>query len=147
MSRLRRPDDSGMRDAVGWEVDDAEFESVLALPGPRRYEYFVKRAASHGQLWGLRSEDGWVVAEDDQGDQYLPVWPHQRFAEASATGGWNDAVPVAIDVDEWVQEWLSDLDRDGMRVAVFQTPADQGVGVSAERLKRDLEAELEQFDL
>jgi hypothetical protein len=32
-------------------------------------------------------------------------------------------------------------------VAVFQTPDDQGVGVAPGRLKRDLEAELEQFQL
>jgi hypothetical protein len=37
---------------MGWEVDNEEFESVLGLPGIARYEYFVKRAASHGQLWG-----------------------------------------------------------------------------------------------
>jgi hypothetical protein len=132
---------------MGWQVTDAEFESVLGLPGNRRYEYFVKRAASHGQLWGLRAEDGWVVAEDDEGDQYLPVWPHQRFAEALATASWEDAVPVAIDVDEWVKGWLPSLERDGMHVAVFQTPADEGVGVSPERLRRDLETELEKFQM
>jgi hypothetical protein len=34
-----------------------------------------------------------------------------------------------------------------MRIAVFQTPDDQGVGVGTERLKRDLEDELSQFEL
>jgi hypothetical protein len=32
-----------------------------------------------------------------------------------------------------------------LRVAVFQTPDDHGVGVSPGRLKADLEAELAQF--
>ena len=130
-----------------WEVNDAEFTSVLALPGPRRYEYFVKRAASHGRLWGLRGERGWVIAEDDEGDQHFPVWPHPRFAQALATGQWSDAVPMAIDIDEWVDEWLPELDGDAMRVAVFQTPVDEGVGVSPQRMKRDLDTELEQFNL
>ena len=132
---------------MSWEVNEAEFTSVVDLAGPRRYEYFVKRAASHGRLWGLRGEGGWVIAEDDEGDQHFPVWPHQRFAQALATGRWSDAAPMAIDIDAWVDEWLSDLARDGIRVAVFQTPSDEGVGVSPQRLKRDLETELEQFNL
>ena len=127
---------------MNWHVDDAEFTSVLELPAPRRYEYFVKQAATHGQLWALRGEGGWVIAEDDSGNQHFPVWPHQRFAWVVATEQWSDAVPAAIDIDEWVEEWLPDLDRDGIRVAVFQTPDDQGVAVSPRRLKRDLDAEL-----
>jgi hypothetical protein len=131
---------------MGWKVNDAEFESVLALAGRVRYEYFVKRAASYGQLWGLRGDGGWVVAEDNDGNQHFPVWPHQRFAEACATGPWRGEEPVPLDVDEWVAEWLPDLEEDGMRVAVFQTPDDEGVGVAPSRLKRDLEAELAQFE-
>jgi Protein of unknown function (DUF2750) len=132
---------------MGWEVNDEEFESVLALPANRRYDYLVKRAASHGELWGLRGEGGWVVSEDDEGNQHFPVWPHQRFAQALAEGLWEGEKPVSIDIDEWVDAWLPNLERDGMRVAVFQTPDDKGVGVSPERLKTDLEAELEQFSL
>ena len=132
---------------MNWHVNDAEFTSVLGLPAPRRYEYFVKRAASHGQLWGLRGDWGWVIAEDDERNQHFPVWPHQRFAQAVATEQWSDGVPDAIDIDEWVEGWLPDLDRDGLRVAVFQTPDDQGVTVSPQRLKSDLDAALEQFNL
>ena len=132
---------------MSWEVNDAEFESVLALPGQVRYGYFVKRTASHGQLWGLRGDGGWVVAEDEEGNQHFPVWPHQRFAAACATGPWSGEKPVPLDVDEWVAGWLPDLEEDGMRVAVFQTPDDQGVGVAPSRLKRDLDAELAQFEL
>jgi Protein of unknown function (DUF2750) len=132
---------------MSWHVNDAEFTAVLELPAPRRYEYFVKRAASHGELWGLRADLGWVIAEDDGGDQHFPVWPHQRFAQALATGQWSDGVPAAVDIDRWVEEWLPDLDREGIRVAVFQTPDDQGVAVSPQRLKNDLDAELEQFNM
>jgi hypothetical protein len=43
---------------VTWVVNDEEFGSGLALPANGRYEYFVKRAASHGEVWGLRGEGG-----------------------------------------------------------------------------------------
>ena len=132
---------------MGWDVNDQEFESVVALPANQRYDYFIKRAASHGELWGLRGDGGWVVSADDEGDQYFPVWPHERFAAACAEGPWAGEEPVPVDIDEWVEAWLPNLERDGMRVAVFQTPDDKGVGVAPERLKSDLEAELAQFEL
>ena len=130
-----------------WKVNDEEFRSALLLPASRRYAYFVKKAASHGEVWGLRGEGGWVVAADNEEIQHFPVWPHARFAEACAEGPWAGEQSVAVDIDEWVEAWLPKLGEDGMRVAVFQTPEDQGVGVAPERLKRDLEDELAQFEL
>jgi catechol 2,3-dioxygenase-like lactoylglutathione lyase family enzyme len=118
---------------VTW-VNDKEFGSALALPASRRYAYFVKRAASHGELWGLRGDGGWVVAADDDEIPYFPVWPHRRFAEACAEGPWRGEKSVAVDIDDWVEAWLPKLEEDGMRVAVFQTPEDQGVGVAPRRL-------------
>jgi hypothetical protein len=79
--------------------------------------------------------------------RHFPVWPHRRYAEACASGAWPSDEAVAIDIDDWVQAWLPDLENDGMRIAVFQTPADEGVGVTPDRMKSDLEAELEQFEL
>lgn len=71
---------------MSWEVNDREFDSVLLLSASRRYEYLVKRSASHGELWGLHGDGGWVMAEDDDAKTHFPVWPHSRFAEACATG-------------------------------------------------------------
>jgi hypothetical protein len=136
-----------LRKAMSWEVNDDEFDSVLGLRGNQRYGYFVKRAASHGELWGLRGSGGWVVSEDDEGNQHFPVGPHSRFAQACAAGPWAEEATVAIDIDEWVEAWLPNLHRDGMRLAVFQTPGDQGVSVTPERLRQDLDDELSQFTL
>jgi hypothetical protein len=132
---------------MAWEVNDQEFRSVLELPGNKRYAYFVKRAASHGELWALRGEGGWVVAEDDEALPHFAVWPHPRFAKACAAGEWAGEKPEAIDIDAWVVAWLPNLERDGMRVLVFQTPDERGLSVGTERLRRDLEDKLSQFEL
>jgi hypothetical protein len=130
---------------AAWEVNDREFENVLALPAPRRYGYFIKRAAGHGELWGLHGHEGWVMAAGDDGTTYFPVWPHPRFAEACAAGSWAGEPPGPIDVDEWVEAWTPQLIREGFGVAVFQTPDDEGIAVTPERLKGDLEHELSLF--
>lgn len=132
---------------MSWDVNDKEFESVLALSPPNRYEYFSKRSASHGELWGLHGDQGWVMAEDDEGVMHFPVWPHQRYAQACSTGPWEAESPRPIDIDEWVEAWLPRFNDEGLRIAVFQTPEDQGIGVSPQRLKRDVEKELSLFEL
>ena len=132
---------------MSWEVNDAEFESVLALPAPSRYQYFIKRSAGHGELWGLHGDGGWVMAEDDEGRTFFPVWPHPRFAEACSSEAWADGLPQAIDIDDWVEAWIPKLSEEGSGVAVFQTPDDRGIAVSPERLQGDLEDELSQFKL
>lgn len=129
---------------MSWDLGEEEFESVVALPAQERYDYFVKRAASHGEVWSLRSEDGWVVAEEGR-EPYLPVWPHPRYALANAVGEWADAQAEAIDVDDFALAWTQKLDDDGMRVAVFPTPDAEATAVSPARLRRDLERELEQL--
>jgi hypothetical protein len=129
---------------VGWKLTDRERDSVLALPAGRRYGYFIKRAASHGAVWSLRADDGWTVAEDDEGRGMLPVWPHRDYAVACANGPWDGAAPTSIDIDTFVTSSLAQLERDDMLVLVFPAE-DQGEEVGTARLRRDLEAELERF--
>jgi Protein of unknown function (DUF2750) len=79
---------------MSWAVNDAEFEHVLALSAPRRYEYFIKRSAGHGELWGLHGDGGWVMAEDDDGRTLFPVWPPSTLRRSvfnRSMGGRNAA--------------------------------------------------------
>jgi len=130
-----------------WPGTSPTRKAIVRLSGPERYAYFVKRVASHGELCGLTDGRGWVIAVDDEGEKHIPAWPHPRFAASCAEGPWTGATPELIDIDDWVEAWLPKLRDDGLRVAVFQTPGDQGVGVGPDRLKSDLELELSKFDL
>ena len=132
---------------AAWDVNEPEFDRCSSSPATNVTATSSSASQVTGSFWGLRGEGGWVVAEDDEAVPHFPVWPHSRFADACAADLWAEERPAAIDIDEWVEAWLSNLERDGLRVAVFQTPEDQGVSVSASRLKRDLEDELARFSL
>ena len=127
---------------MNWKMHDKEFENVLALPPPRRYEYFVKKVADRELLWSLASDEGWVIMGDDEGHELVPVWPHERFAASCATGKFVDHEPRPIDLSNWIEKWTPGMQRDQLLVAVFPTPDGKGVPVTPERLKEDLEAEL-----
>jgi hypothetical protein len=127
---------------MAWEMHDREYETVLALPGERRYDYFLKRIADWQEVWSLRDEEGWALVAGDDGQELVPVWPHPRFAAGCATGAWEGYRPAVISLDHWQSRWLPGMARDGRAVAVFPTPEGKGVRVTPERLREDLDEEL-----
>lgn len=127
-------------------MSDREFVAVCALPGPDRYAHFVEQVADWGEVWSLRGPDGWVLAAGEDGQPVVPVWPHARYAEACAVGGWTGASPEAIPLDRWVAAWLPGLARDERGVAVFPVPSGSGMLVDPEQLAADLADAGEQFE-
>jgi hypothetical protein len=121
-------------------------ENALRLPGPERYEYFVKRVADCGALYGLQSAAGWALAGDEMGPRILPVWPHERFAELCKKGDWSDCTVVKIPLAEWFDELSKTLIAKSMGVAVFKLPEGRGVVVDPECLSNDLKEELSQME-
>ena len=82
---------------MSWNISEPEFRSILTLPGAKRYSYFIKKVSDWEEVWSLRNQDGWALAADPAGCEVVPVWPHQRFAEACIEGGWNDCEAAVID--------------------------------------------------
>jgi len=123
-------------------MNDQEFEAVSNLAGNRRYAYAIKKIADWGIVWSLGADDGWVLAGDAEGSEVVPIWPHPQFAAACALGSWVGNAPRPIELAAWLEKWIPGMMRDQRRVAVFPTPTNKGIVVSATRLKDDLEAEL-----
>ena len=127
-------------------LNDKHLENALAMPGPKRYEYFVKRVADWGTLYSLQSPSGWAVAEDKCGFKLLPVWPHKSFAELCKNGDWSDCITTAITLAEWFDDLGKTLTAESMKVTVFNLPNGRGVVVEPDRLSQDLREELSQLE-
>ena len=131
---------------MGRVINDKQFESISALPAPERYSHFVRQVADWQEVWSLRSDDGWVLLGDSDGQEYVPVWPHARYAEAFATDGFSGSSPTAIPLDAWLERWLPGIAADGRSIAVFPVSPSRGVTVSTEQLRADLERELQNYE-
>lgn len=131
---------------MSWNISQQEFESVLSLSDEKRYFYFLKKVADWEELWSLRNQDGWVLAADPDGHEVVPVWPHERFAQACIEGNWKDCKPSAIRLSEWMERWIPGMARDSRQVAVFQTPQDKGIVIHPDRLNDDLRDECQQYE-
>jgi hypothetical protein len=126
-------------------VDTREFEATLELQPLERYSYLVHRIAGSEEAWALRSEEGWVLINDDrqEGGDAFCLWPHPAFAQACILAGWEECAPEAIPLQELVEEVLPALEEDGIRIAVFPTPEGQVAIVDPSDFRHHLQEELE----
>lgn len=128
-----------------WILRDQEVSAMLQATDDKRYTYFIKRVADVEKIWGLKDDRGWVVMGDDEGQEVLPVWPHERYASACATGDWTNSQPEVISLNKWMSAWLPGLEREGRLIGVFPNLSGRAVVVSSAKLRLDIEAELERY--
>lgn len=83
-----------------------------------------------------------MLGADDAGRQFVPIWPHPRYAEASASGEWTNSTPAPIDVDEWLDEWTPDLLASSRLVGIFPATGHSEAAMDPTSFAADLRAEL-----
>ncbi len=127
------------------ELRDKEFESLLRTEGPKRYKYLVRSVVESQLVWSLAGPDGWVLMGDAEDRELTPIWPYAQCAQAFAVDEWRDTEPRSIPLDEWLENWIPGLAEDERLIAAFPVPSGQGVIVSPDRLKQDIEQELEWY--
>ena len=125
-----------------YRLNAKEYGAVRGLPIKTRYKYLVKRAADWQELWSLHSADGWVVGEDDDGREFIPVWPHPRFAESETNAVWADATPEPIEVHDWIDSWTTDLVHDKRLVGIFPVAGQENAVMEPWAFATDLRDEL-----
>lgn len=120
-----------------------ELEAVIKLPANKRYEYFIKKVVDFEEVWGLY-HDGWAISQDDTGKMLMPFWPKKEFAELCSIEEWSDYTPKSIDLDEFINDWLPGIKKDGYKLSIFWNNHDSAV-LEVDTLLRDLETELEKY--
>jgi hypothetical protein len=124
------------------KVSPKKMEAVLALPGIKRFEHFIKVIADVQEVWGLY-QDGWALAAADDGTTVFPLWPAKEYAQVCAANEWSDYEPHSISLNDFTEVLLPKLKLDGALPGVFFTPTSKGVTPSVDELKSALEAELQ----
>jgi hypothetical protein len=120
------------------KIDTRQLQAVVMLPGPQRYEYFIKRVAESGVVWSLY-RDGWALAKKQDGTLVFPLWPDSDFAQICADYEWAGYQPQSFALAELVDELLPQLEQDGIVTGVFYTPGARDVMPTAGLLRADLD--------
>ncbi|CZF80985.1 hypothetical protein GCE9029_02324 [Grimontia celer] len=95
-------------------------------------EHFVDASRQTGAIWGLHCKDGWVICDSAiyEDTDVMPFWSTREAAEIHCVDEWSEFAPVAIPLEEFVDEWLVDLAND----AVMLGP-DWGDDLSGEEIE------------
>ena len=127
-------------------MTNANLSDLLNLDGEERYDVFLSLVAEERDIWILVNADNQFlkIASDDEGIEYLPVWPAAAFAEAYAKGE-AGLTPKSLSLPDFFRKWVPGLTRDGVEVGVFPG-LDKSVWITeAEELKRDLQDAMSDF--
>jgi len=121
-----------------------QISSVLALPGPERYEHFIKQVVDWEEVWGLY-DDGWAMAGSDEDEDILPFWPHEDYAAICAEKDWAGFTPKSISLEEFMEDLLPRLKEDNVLPGIFFTPSGKSVTPSVDELLEHLQQELTKY--
>ncbi|GAB2687191.1 DUF2750 domain-containing protein [Aliiglaciecola sp. 3_MG-2023] len=106
----------------------SQFHDVIQLSPEKRHAYLLTQATIHQKIWILTDEHGCVMLNSEDED-CVPVWPSEEFAKYWATGDWADCTPKAITLSDWFERWTRGLEGDGVNIAVFPNPDEEGIVV------------------
>lgn len=126
------------------KINQRQIEAVIALPGPKRYEHFIKVVTDWEEVWGLYRND-WALAATDDGQKVFPVWPAKEYAELCKENEWSSYEAKSFSLSDFMNELLPNLKSDGVLVGVFYTHLNKGATPAVDQVMADLNRELENY--
>lgn len=102
-----------------------------------RYDFLVEQAKSEGTIWTLQDDDGCVMLTTEEED-CIPMWPSEEAAKQWAVDDWDNCIPLAIPLTEWLERWVPGMQDDDLFVAVFPVQEDLGVVIPPYELEQRL---------
>lgn len=106
----------------------------------------VVECLENGCVWGLQDADGnWslVSSIDNDSLDVIPFWSAEGLAQALCTGYWDVYKPVAIELEEFLDDWLPGMHSDVLMVGINWNTELEGQEMEPLDLLEEFEAELD----
>ena len=101
-------------------------QETLNLTDEQRFDAFVTSAVQRGKVWSLY-KDRWARVEVDTGQEALPFWSTREAAAKCVAADWTHYRPRAVELDEFIAQWLSGMVEDEIVVVLEPRPGHAGV--------------------
>lgn len=128
------------------KMHEKQISNLLKQSPKERYEFFIRYCAGFEEVWGLVvNEVNWIIFKDNEGDEIFPVWPHKDLAEKCIFDEHNDigAIPKSITLQSFLEMCAPDMASQNVYFGVFYDTKRQGLVVTADKIKADLQREVE----
>lgn len=105
---------------------------------------FIVEALEQGCVWGLEGPEGWALCDSEKYDSsdVIPLWSNMELAEIHCREEWSDYQPVAIDLEEFLDDWLTGMHEDELLVGVNWNDELEGEELEPADLLEEFEQEM-----
>jgi len=81
---------------------------------------FIVEAMTQGCVWGLEGPEGWALCASEQSTEtdVMPFWSQEAFAKVHCQDDWSDYKPVAVDLTEFLDDWLPGMHADVILIGI-----------------------------
>ena len=110
------------------------------------YDRLIIESLELGCIWGLRdAEDNWALVESalNKDIGVIPFWSNEELARQLCSEQWAIYKPVAIAIEEFLDDWLTGMHEDVMRVGINWNTELEGQEIEPLDLLEEFELELE----
>ncbi|WP_237057113.1 DUF2750 domain-containing protein [Microbulbifer sediminum] len=106
---------------------------------------FLPEAAAQGCVWALEGEEGFALCASEKYPEtdVMPFWSQREFAEGHISGDWAGYRVVAIDLEEFMDDWLTGMHDDVLLVGINWNSELEGIELEPLDLLEQLEHELQ----
>jgi len=131
---------------VPYKMNEKQYEAVLALDSFDRYDHFISKVADWQQLWGVKSEEGWLVPVAPEDFEYFPLWPHYEYAQKITDENFPGHTATEISLEELLDHWLPLFEQDKVKVAIFPNKEWNFWCIEPQDLKEELLNEMAKYE-
>ena len=121
-------------------LSNEQINTINQLDADARYAYFTEQVIAGATVWGLKNSGGWVILTSYDDEEFIPVWSSSALAAAWAQDAKADSMPAEISLQDWMNEWLPGMIKNGLLIAVSPNSEDDCITLGAEELLEDMKA-------
>jgi hypothetical protein len=106
---------------------------------------FIVEAIENSCVWGLQGPEGWALCASEKYDNsdVMPLWSSEAFARVHCVDDWQAYAPVAIEMEEFLEDWLPGMHEDVLLVGVNWNIELEGEEMEPLDLLEEFEQELQ----
>ncbi|GMG87976.1 DUF2750 domain-containing protein [Biformimicrobium ophioploci] len=116
----------------------------LSEDAEENFARFIADGLDNGVVFTLEGDEGFALCASERSDNadVMPFWSQRAFAEALVADDWADYKVVAIDMEEFVDDWLTGMHDDVIMVGINWTEDLEGLEVEPLDLLETIEANI-----
>ncbi|SFD83740.1 Protein of unknown function [Chitinophaga sp. CF118] len=130
-----------------YKINQKEIDSLINSSPETRFEYAVKRIADWEKVWTIVDDAGNIgMLTDEAKNVIFPLWPFEEFAKLCCKDEFQRFKPLAIELSEFLENYLPDYEKKGYKFSVLPLPTGKGEIMEISMFKVALDSELDRIE-